>query len=89
MADDVQPIGRVTHFFDRISVAVVEMYAPLALGEWVHFYGVKTNFVQPVESIQINHEPVAEAYPDEEVAILVEAVVRRGDWMYPYLPPEA
>jgi hypothetical protein len=86
MSDEIQPIGQVTHYFNRIGVAVLALYEPVALGQWLHFYGNSTNFAQPIESMEINHAPVEEAYPDEEVAIKVDARVRVGDWVYPYEP---
>lgn len=88
MAEEVRPIGQVTHYFDRISVAVIRLYDRLALGDWVHFYGNRTNFVQQVESMQVNHQPISEAYANEEVAVLVSGEVRKGDMVYPYIPSE-
>jgi hypothetical protein len=86
MADEIQPIGQVTHYFNKIGVAVVTFFEPVALGQWLHFYGTNTNFAQPIESMQIDHTPVDEAYPDDEVAIKVDDRVREGDWVYPYVP---
>ncbi len=85
---EIQPIGQVTHYFDRIGVAVVRLWDRLALGDWIHFYGKQTNFVQRVESMQIDHQPINEAAADEEVAILTLDPVRKGDWVYPYSPEE-
>ncbi|HEC24336.1 MAG TPA: translation elongation factor-like protein [Chloroflexi bacterium] len=86
MSEEIQPLGQVTHYFDRISVAVIRLWDTLTLGDWVHFYGNKTNFVQQVQSMQINHQPVDAAYAEDEVAVLVEDRVRKGDWVYPYQP---
>jgi translation elongation factor EF-1alpha len=85
MSEDLQPIGRVTHYFNRINVAVIKLEAGLALGDWIHFYHEdRTNFVQQVESMQIDRQPIEEGYPGDEVAVQVVERVKEGDIVYPY-----
>jgi hypothetical protein len=88
MSEEIQPIGQVTHYFDRISVAVVYLWQEVAIGNWIHLYGPKTNFVQQVHSMQIDHQPIEEAFAEQEIAIQVEDKVRKGDYIYPYTPDE-
>jgi hypothetical protein len=84
MSNEVQPIGEVTHFFDRISVAVIRLSADVSVGDWVQFYGTHTQFVQQVESMQIEHQPVDSAPAGSEVAIQTISPARKGDGLYPY-----
>jgi len=79
-------IGKVTHYFGKIGVAVVKLTAPLSLGDTVHFRGTSTDFTQTVDSMQIEHQPVQEAKAGEEVAIKVGARVREGDEVYKVTP---
>jgi len=79
-------IGKVTHYFGKIGVAVVKLTAPLSLGDMVHFRGTSTDFTQTVDSMQIEHKPVQEAKAGEEVAIKVGARVREGDEVYKVTP---
>jgi len=79
-------IGKVTHYFGKIGVAVVKLTAPLSLGDTVHFRGTSTDFTQTVDSMQIEHQPVREAKAGEEVAIKVGARVREGDEVYKVTP---
>ena len=72
-------IGVVTHFFNRIGVAVVKLEENIKLGEWVQFLGYSTDFIQRVDSMQINHQIIQAAGPGEEIAIEVIDRVRRGD----------
>lgn len=88
MAFEIQCIGRVTHYYNRLGVVVIQLTDRLALGDWVLFYGNKTNFVQPIQSMQIDHQPIAEAMPDEVIAVQVYDRVREGDYVYPYRPAE-
>lgn len=75
-------IGTVTHFYTRLCVAVLELEHDLRLGDTIHFLGRHTDFRQKVESIQLDHEPIAEARPGQEVAVKVNWRVRRGDRLY-------
>lgn len=87
MSDEVQPIGRVTHYYNGLGVAVIELRDRLTLGDWVHFFGSTTNFVQPVSSMQSEHNPIGEAFAAEIIAVQVTDRVRDGDLVYPYQRP--
>lgn len=76
---DAKRLGKVVHFFDKISVAVVALESDLKVGDKVHFLGPKTDFVQEIGSMQIEHEPVTEAKAGKEVAIKVDQLARKGD----------
>jgi putative protease len=75
-------VGRVTHYYNRISVAVVRVNQGLKLGDVVHFLGRHTDFQQEVTSMQIEHEPVSKVEAGGEVAIKVKQRVRRGDSVF-------
>jgi len=74
-------IGKVVHFYNRINVAVVELTDKLEVGETIRIVGHTTEFAQPVESMEINHQQVQSAGPGE-VAVKVWDFVRRGDEVY-------
>ena len=78
-------IGEVTHFYNRICVAVVNLTGEIKEGDQVHFFGRSTDFRQQVESMQIEHEAVSEAEKGQEVAIKVERRVRNHDKVYKLL----
>ena len=75
-------IGDVTHFFTKISVAVIELSAPLAVGETILVKGPTTDFEQVVESMQIEHESIEKAEAGQCVGLKVEQRVREGDIIY-------
>ena len=79
---DYRYVGVVTHYFNRIGVAVVLLDDELYLDDWVLFNGPRTEFQQQVQSMQINHQPIEQGMPGEEVAILVDDVVRPGDEVF-------
>lgn len=75
-------MGRVTHFFTKISVAVVELKAPLAVGDRIVIRGPRTDFEQVVESMQIERKNVERAEPGQSVGIKVVQRVRERDVVY-------
>lgn len=64
-------VGQVTHYFDHINVAVLALTEPLRVGDTVHILGHSTDFKQKVTSLQIEHQPVEEAKPGDDVAMKV------------------
>jgi translation elongation factor EF-1alpha len=75
-------VGTVTHYYNRISVVVVDLSAELKIGDTILVLGHTTDFTQEVTSLEIEHQKVRSAGPGGEVAIKVEAEVRRGDLVY-------
>jgi hypothetical protein len=79
---EYQFLGKVTHYFDRIGVAVVRLEDELYLDDWVMFEGRRTELEQQVISMQIDHASVDKGLPGEEVAIKVNDIVHEGDDVY-------
>ncbi len=77
-----KPIGKVTHYFGRISVAVLDLTEPLKVGETIHIKGHTTDLTQKVESMQIEHKDIQEAKPGDQVAIKVTGRVHEHDVVY-------
>jgi len=75
-------IGEITHFYGRISVAVLSLTDTLELGEKIHILGHTTDFIQNVTSMEIEHEKVSSVGPGDEVALKVIEPVRKGDAVY-------
>lgn len=75
-------MGQITHFYDRIRVAVLSLTDTLALGDEIHILGHTTDFIQTVSSMEIEHRKVLAAGPEDEVALKVLEPVRRGDAIY-------
>jgi translation elongation factor EF-1alpha len=75
-------IGKITHFFDHISVAVLKLIEPLRIGDTIHILGHLTDFKQEVTSLQIEHQPVNEAKPGDDVAMKVIQRVHPHDKVF-------
>jgi translation elongation factor EF-1alpha len=75
-------IGRVTHFYSHICVAVLRLNENLKLGDKIHILGHTTDFTQRVNSIEVEHHPVVWVKPGDDVAIKVTEPVREHDVVY-------
>ncbi len=76
-------IGVVTHYFSHLSVAVVKLDAgSLRVGDSIHFRGHTTDFGQRVDSLQVNHAPVAEVGRKDDFGLKVRDHVRENDVVY-------
>lgn len=79
---EYQYVGVVTHYFNRIGVAVVRLDEELFLDDWILIEGPYTQFEQQVESMQIEHQQIEKGMPGEEIALKVLEPVRSGDEMF-------
>jgi translation elongation factor EF-1alpha len=75
-------IGRVTHYFGHLSVAVLELTGELNTGDTIMVLGHTTDLTQHVESMEIEHHKIQVAGPGMEVALQVPEPVRSGDKVY-------
>lgn len=78
-----QPVAEVTHYFNKAQVAGVTVLAGrLEAGDTIRFIGHTTDFLQVIESMQIEHEPVEAAAAGDQVGIRVIDRVRVGDKVF-------
>ena len=75
-------IGKVTHYYNRIGVAVLELEGGLKVGDTIHIMGSSTDFVQQVSSMEIEHRKMQAVGAGADVALKVDDVVREGDEIY-------
>lgn len=76
-------IGKVTHYYDKIGVAVVELTGSLTKGDSIKFTrGGEDLFTQKVSSIQVEHEKKDSAKKGEIIGLKTESAVRVGAEVY-------
>lgn len=75
-------IGHVTHYFNKINVAVLSIREELRIGDMIHILGHTTDFTQKVTSLQIEHKNVNSVKPGDDFAIKVIEPVREHDVIY-------
>ena len=75
-------VGVVTHYYDKIGVAVVEVLSPLAVGDEIKISGHEAEFSQKIESMQIEHEKIEKAAKGKVVGMKVEQPVKEHDLVF-------
>ena len=75
-------VGKVTHYFDKISVAVIELKSGLNAGDKIRIKGTTTDFEQTVDSMQVEHEKIEKAKKGQAVGMKVKDRVRLNDKVY-------
>jgi translation elongation factor EF-Tu-like GTPase len=75
-------IGRVTHYFDKLQVAVIQLDQALSAGETIRIVGGETDFEQIIDSMEVDHEKINKAKKGDEIGIKVREKVRDGYRVY-------
>lgn len=77
-------IGKVTHYYDHLGVAVVKLAksASLKTGDQIQIKGNKTDLTQTVGSLQVNHADVEAVKAGDDFGVKVDQPVREGDQVY-------
>lgn len=71
-------IGKVSHYYDKAGVAVVDLTAPLSVGETITIQRGEETFTQAASSIQIDHEQVEKADAGNSIGLKVDQKVKPG-----------
>ena len=75
-------IGKITHYYNKLGVGIIELSDSLKNGDKIHFKGHSTDFEQVVDSMQIEHQPVAEAKTGEIIGLKLINPVREGSEVF-------
>ena len=82
MAAEKKLVGKITHYFNKIGVAIVDLESTLKVGDEISIEGVSTNVKQKIDSMQIEHKNVKEAKKGESIGLKVADRVREGDLVF-------
>ena len=78
----IRPIGKVTHYYAHIKVAIVRFNTKVKTGGELYFKGATTDFREVIKSMQFDHEPIVTAPPKKLIGIKLKKRVREGDLVY-------
>ena len=62
-------IGKITHWYDKISVAVIKLDQALQIGDKIKIKHGDQEFEDTVTSMELNHQPVQSGKKGQEIAI--------------------
>lgn len=79
----MKKIGKVSHYYNKIEVAVIELESELKVGDKVRFArGGEDLFEQEIMSIQLEHEDVQKAAKGDSIGIRIKQKVKEGAEVY-------
>ena len=79
---DEKQIGVISHYFGKVSVGIIELSDALNVGDSIRIKGVHDDFIQKIESMQIEHVDVKEAKTGDSAGIKVDRPVHEHDKVY-------
>ena len=80
---NMEKIGEVTHYFPHVNAAAVMLKkGSLKVGDEIYLKGHTTDFMEKVQSIQLDHVPIQEGRKGQEIGLMVKERVRTGDSVY-------
>jgi putative protease len=75
-------IGIVSHYYKKIGVAVINVGDTLTIGDTIHIKGNTTDFIQKLESIQMENKNIEQAKKGDLIGMKVDRDVRENDVLY-------
>ena len=80
--ENIRAVGKVTHFFGRINVAVIAVKDTISVGDQILIKGPLTDIEQTVDSMEIDHAKVMKATVGQNIGMKLKGQVRENDMVY-------
>lgn len=74
----MKPIGKISHYYGKAGVAIVELQAELKVGDRVRIERGDNAFTQTVSSMQKEYQQMEKAEKGDSVGIKVDQKVKEG-----------
>jgi hypothetical protein len=75
-------IGDITHYFRKIKVAVIKTKDILKVGDSIRVIGGEVDFVQKIESMEIEGEKLKKVLKGKQVGLKLKKKAREGYRIY-------
>ena len=71
-------VGKVVHWYDRVSVAVAKLSEPLSIGDKIKVRRGEEVFEDTVSSMQLDHKDISTGKKGQEVAVKLSQKANEG-----------
>lgn len=75
-------VGKISHYFNKIGVAVVEVLKSIKAGDQIKISGHDKEFNQVISSMQVDNKPLEKAKKGDSIGLKVDQEVKDGDLVY-------
>ncbi|MFH0896861.1 MAG: translation elongation factor-like protein [Candidatus Bathyarchaeota archaeon] len=71
-------IGKIAHFFPKISVAVVDLIDTIKVGDKISIESESGSIEQVVDSMQIEHKNITESNKGQSIGLKIAGQTKEG-----------
>jgi putative protease len=82
MMEEKKLVGKISHYYGKIGVAVIELQDELKVGDTISIEGIATNVRQTVDSMQVEHKNITKAKKGDAIGLKVMDKVKENDNVY-------
>jgi len=75
-------VGTISHYYDQIGVAVLDLNETLKVGDKIKIVKEEEEFEQEISSMQVEHKEVQTAKKGDSVGLKVDKEVKRKSKVY-------
>ncbi len=75
-------VGKITHYYGNLGVAIIELSDVLEVGQTVHIKGAHDDVTQEVTEMQYEHKPISKGKPKQQVGIKVSQKIHENDKVF-------
>jgi hypothetical protein len=80
--EEILEIGTVKHCFSKINVAIIDLTAPLSVGDRILVKGPSTDFEMTVDSLQVEHKSIQRVEGGQSVGLKLVQQAKERDVVY-------
>lgn len=77
-----QLIGKITHYYQNIMVAVVKLEKDIKIGDKIVIEGHGNSYEQEIQSMQIDRKHINMAKKGQEIGLKVNNIVKENDQIF-------
>ncbi len=78
-----KPVGKVTHYYDKLGVAIVDLSSgSLKVGDQVKFKRGEDEFTQSIDSLQVEHSQVDSVKSGDSFGLKVSQIAKPGTLVF-------
>ena len=78
----MKEVGKVTHYYGKIGVAIIDLSEGLKVSDKIKIESNLTEFEQTVDSMEVEHKPVSEAKRGDVIGMKVVEKTSEGATVY-------
>jgi translation initiation factor IF-2 len=75
-------VGKVTHYYDKAGVAIIELVGTLKVGDKIKFVKGDEEVEQTISSMQIERAGVESAKKGQIIGIKADSIIKEGTQVY-------